>query len=134
MPTRDGPAPYVDIVCCFVPDPELLGLVRAVAVQACDPHPEYADRVRDVTHALVRGLLPFAHQDSRMRCLFRVLDGEVRLQVVVPQPEVSSPKAKARNAAVLDQLDVYVSLYTTRSNANGTDLVCDTVIPRCPTP
>lgn len=123
-------APYVDVEICFRADPRLRAMVRAVAAEAAQPGQAYVNEVWEATDALVCALLVFAQHDSRLRCLFRVLDGELRIRVCLPDATVSAPEVKSRSARVLDRLDVHVNMFTAEGDTNGTELVCETVVPR----
>ena len=124
------PAPYVDVEVTFVADLGLRAMVRAVAAEAAQPGRRYAQLVREATDTLVCALLQLAPTDARLRCVFRVLDGEIRLRASLSDPRVTGPEAKALTARILDRLDVHVSTFTTTGDDQRTELVYETVVPR----
>lgn len=130
MEPRDEPAPYVDVEICFRADPKLRAVVRSVAVEASHADQAYGNAVRLATDTLVCALLACAREDAQLCCLFRTLDGEVRIQASLPDAQTTAPEAKARSAALLDQLDLPVSMFTVGNDANSTELVCETVVSR----
>ena len=123
-----APAPYVDVELLFVADPRLRAMVRSVAVEAADPN--YAQQVRETTDALICALLQLAPNDARLRCLFRVLDGEVRIRASLPDPPVAASAARACTARLLDRLDVYVATFTTTGDDQRAELVYEAVVPQ----
>lgn len=130
MEAERGPAPFADVELSLVPDPNLRALVRSVAVEAADPDPGYTREVRETTDTLVCALLEFTQEHSRLRCLFRVLDGEVRIRISLSKPTAERPEAKSRCARLLDRLDVHATMFTSTSETQGTELVCETLAPR----
>ena len=124
------PAPYADVEVSFAADLGLRAMVRSVAVEVARPDRDYTQEVRETTDALVCALLQLAPKKSRLRCLFRVLDGEVRIRASLSDPPVPAPEAKGRSARVLDRLDVHVSAFTRTGDDQRTELVYEAVVPR----
>jgi hypothetical protein len=125
-----APPPYVDVEVAFLADLNLRAMVRSVAVEAAQADLPYAHQVRETTDLLVCALLQLAPVGARLRCLFRVLDGEVRVRASLRNPPEAAPEDKARAASLLDRVDVHVSTFTAADKDQGTELVYEAVVAR----
>lgn len=130
MEPAGAPAPYADVEVSFAANLDLRAMVRSIAVEVAHSNRDYTQEVRETTDALVCALLQFAPKDSRLRCQFRALDGEVRVRASLSDSPVPAPEAKSRSARLLDRLDVYVSTFTRAGDDQRTELVCEAVVPR----
>lgn len=122
------PAPYADVEVSFAPGLGVRPIVRSIAAEAANAEPTYAQQVRETTDTLVRALLLLAHEDSHLHCLFRVLDGEVRIRTSLSAPP--APVAKGHSVRRISRLDVHVSAYTVARDDKGVELVYEAVVPR----
>jgi hypothetical protein len=122
------PASSADAEICFPADPGLRPVVRAVAGEAAYPARVKAREVREATDTLVCAVLPLAREGSRLRCVFRFLDGELRIRVCLPRATAWGPETKARSTRILERLDTHVDVFTVDSDTNGTELVCETAV------
>jgi hypothetical protein len=122
------PAAGADVEICFRADPGLRPVVRAVAGEAAYPAKAKPHEVREVTDTLVCAVLPIAREGSRLRCVFRFLDGELRIRVCVPNATAWGPETKARSTRILERLDTHVDVFTVRSDVHGAELVCETAV------
>jgi hypothetical protein len=127
---QERPA-YADVELSLPPDPLWRPLVRSVAVEACQADEPYATDVRMVTDTIVCALLALASRHTRqLRCLFRTLDGEVRVQVCLLGTPMTAPQAKARSARLLSRLDMAVNAFTAGNETHGTELVYEVLVSR----
>lgn len=135
VPTRgtaQTSAPYMDIELCFDADRSQVALARSVAAEVAhreDVEPEYVEKVRHVTGTLISALVVLARPNTQMQCLFRVLDGEIRICVSVPGVPDPSAAAKSEHARMLDHLVVAASTFTTPDGSGGVSVVSDAFVP-----
>lgn len=135
VPTRETTrlsSPYVDIELCFDADHSQVSLARSVAAEIAlreGAELTYVEKVRHVVGMLTGALVVMADDDTRVRCLFRVLDGEIRVRAAVESAPFPSPEAKGEHARLLDQLLVSASTFTHPNDANGLTVVSDAFIP-----
>jgi hypothetical protein len=128
---RESLAPYMDIELCFDADQSQLSLVRSVAAEVA--HREGArtsgvETLRHVASMMSAALIALADRDAEVHCLFRVLDGEIRLSVSVEGAARPSPEAKAEHARLLDQLIVSASTFTQPNDSGGFNVVSDAFV------
>lgn len=130
--TTTTSTPYVDIELCFDADLGQVTLARSVAAEIA--HREgaeraYVEKVRHVVGRLTYALLLVAERGADMRCLFRVLEHQIRVSVSVRGSERPTPEAKSEHARTLDQLLVSASTFTRPDDAGGFSVVSDAFIP-----
>lgn len=126
------PAPYTDIELSFDADRSQVSLARSVAAEIAQgegAEPRYVEKVRVVAGSVAAALVLLADDDAQVRCLFRVLESEIRLSFSVRGQERPSPEAKSEHARLLDQLIVSASTITVPNELGGFDVVSDAFIP-----
>jgi hypothetical protein len=129
---QTSPAPYTDVELCFDADPCQLPLARAVAaeVEGCeDVDSDYVDKVRHVVGKLGAAHIALADSDTRVCCLFRILESQVRVRVSIDGSARPSPDAKSEHARLLDELIVSASTFTHPNDSGGFSVVSDAFIP-----
>jgi hypothetical protein len=136
MPTsgvaQTATAPYTDVELCFDADPCQLPLARAVAAEIAECEgvdTDYVEKVRHVVGMLGAAHIALAESDTRVRCLFRILESQVRVRVSVDGSARPSPEAKSEHARLLDQLIVSASTLTHPNDSGGFSIVSDAFIP-----
>jgi serine/threonine-protein kinase RsbW len=136
VPTRGTaqvvPDPYMDVELCFEADPSQLPLARSVAAEVAQREAvdsAYVEKVRHVVGMLAAALIALADRDTKVRCLFRILESEVRVRVSVDGAARPSPEAKSEHARLLDQLLVSASTFTHPNGSGGLSVVSDAFIP-----
>ena len=136
VPTRGtaqiAPDPYMDVELCFDADPTQLPLARSVAAEVAQREAVdsgYVEKVRHVVGMLAAALIAVADPDTQVRCLFRILESEVRVRVSVDGSSRPSPEAKSEHARLLDQLIVSASTFTHANDSGGLSVVTDAFIP-----
>jgi hypothetical protein len=125
-------SPYTDIELCFDADHSQVALARSVAAEVAlheGAEPAYVERVRHVVGMLVCALVVLAHDDTQVRCLFRMLDGEIRVRAAVQSAPFPSAEAKGEHARLLDQLLVSASTFTHPNDEGGFTVVSDAFVP-----
>jgi hypothetical protein len=131
-PRESAHHPYVDIELCFEAGEDELTLVRSVAAEIAKREGvqwAYVERVRSVVGQLTTALLPLAVEHARVRCLFRVLESQIRVTVSVPGCLRPTPEAKSDHARRLDRMTVSTNTRTLRHGADGLTVVADALIP-----
>jgi hypothetical protein len=129
---RSAPHPYVDIELCFEAGEDQLTLVRSVAAEIArreGVQRAYVERVRTVVGQLTTALMALAEGDAQVRCLFRVLESEIRVRVSVPGCPRPTPEAKSQHARVLDRMTVSTSTVTLPHEDGGFMVVSDAFVP-----
>ena len=136
MPTsgvaHPSPAPYTDVELCFDADARQLPLARAVAAEIAECEgvdSDYVEKVRHVVGMLGAAHIALADSDTRVCCLFRILESQVRVRMSVDGLARPSPEAKSEHARLLDQLIVSASTFTHPNDSGGFRVVSDAFIP-----
>jgi len=125
-------SPYTDIELCFDAAQSQVSLARSVAAEIAmreGAELAYVERVRHVVGMLVGALVVLADGDTDVRCLFRMLDGEIRVRASVESAPFPSPEAKGEHARLLDQLLVSASTFTHPHEDGALMVVCDAFVP-----
>jgi len=125
-------APYTDIELCFDAQQSQVALARSVAAEiAAREGAElgYVEKVRHVVGMVIGALVVLAGEDTQVRCLFRTLDGEIRLRASVESAPFPSPEAKGEHARLLDQLLISASTFTHPHESGGFTVVSDAFVP-----
>jgi hypothetical protein len=124
--------PYVDIELCFEAEEDQITLVRSVAAEIAKREGVqrgYVERVRTVVGQLIEALMPLARSHARVRCLFRVLESQIRVRVSVPGCPRPTPEAKSEHARLLDRMAVCSSTVTLPDGDGGFFVVTDAFVP-----
>jgi len=135
VPTRETTrfsSPYVDIELCFDARQRHVSLARSVAAEIAQREGAgiaYVEKVRHVAGMLTGALVVLAEDDTQVHCLFRVLDGQIRVRASVESAAFLSPEAKGEHARLLDQLLVSASTFTHPNDANGFTVISDAFVP-----
>jgi len=135
VPTRETTrlsSPFVDIELCFDARQSQVSLARSVAAEIAQregAEVAYVEKVRHVAGMLAGALVVLAEDDTQVRCLFRVLDGEIRVRASVESGAFPSPEAKGEHARLLDQLLVSASTFTRPNHVNGLTVISDAFVP-----
>lgn len=130
--TAQRSSSYTDIELCFDADQSQVSLARSVAAEVAareGAEAAYVEKVRHVVGMLAGALVVLADDDTQMRLLFRLLDGEVRVRVSVESAPFPSPEAKGEHARLLDQLLVSTSTFTHPHEGGGLMVVSDAFVP-----
>ncbi len=125
-------SPYVDIELCFDAELGQVTLARSVAAEVASregAEPLYVEKVRSVVGRLTTAVVVLGEQGTQVRCLFRVLDHQVRVSISVRGSRRPSPEAKSEHARLIDQLGVSSSTFTRPDDAGGFSVVSDAFIP-----
>ena len=123
--------PYTDIELCFDAEHSQVSLARSVAAEIAlheGAEPAYVEKVRHVVGMLVDALVVLADDDTQVRCLFRMLDGEVRVRAAVESVPFPSAEAQGEHARLLDQLLVSASTFTHPTDGGGFTVVADAFV------
>jgi hypothetical protein len=135
VPTRGATqlsSPYTDIELCFDAQQSQVSLARSVAAEIVareGAEPCYVEKVRHVVGMITGALVVLAHDDTQVQCLFRTLDGEIRVRASVESAPFPSPEAKGEHARLLDQLLVSASTFTHPNESGGFTVVSDAFVP-----
>jgi len=135
VPTRGTvqlSSPFIDIELCFDADQSQVALARSVAAEIAvheGAECAYVEKVRHVVGMLVGALVVLADDDTQVRCLFRMLDGELRVRAAVESAPFPSAEAKGEHARLLDQLLVSASTFTHPHDEGGFTVVSDAFVP-----
>jgi hypothetical protein len=124
--------PYSDIELCFDAEHNQVALARSVAAEIAvreGAECAYVEKVRHVVGMLTCALVVLADDDTQVRCLFRVLEGEIRVRASVESVPFPSPEAKGEHARLLDQMIVSASTFTRPNESGGFTVVSDVYIP-----
>jgi hypothetical protein len=125
-------APYTDIELCFDAQQSQVSLARSIAAEIAareGAQVGYVERVRHVVGMVTGALVALADDGTQVRCLFRMLDGEIRLRASVVSVPSPSPEAKGEHARLLDQLPISASTFTHPNEAGGFTVVSDAFVP-----
>jgi hypothetical protein len=125
-------SPYTDIELCFDAEQSQLSLARSVAAEIAlheGAEVGYVEKVRHVVGMMVGALVVLADDEAQVRCLFRMLDGELRVRAAVESAPFPSPEAKGEHARLLDQLLVSASTFTRPNEEGGFTVVSDVFVP-----
>ena len=125
-------SPYSDIELCFDAEQSQLSLARSVAAEIAlheGGDVGYVEKVRHVVGMVVGALVVLADDEAQVRCLFRMLDGELRVRAAVESTPGPSPEAKAEHARLLDQLFVSASTFTRPNEDGAFTVVSDVFVP-----
>lgn len=125
-------APYTDIELCFDAQQSQVSLARSVAAEIAareGAEVGYVEKVRHVVGMVTGALVALADDDTQVRCLFRMLDGEIRLRASVVSVPCPSPEAKGEHARLLDQLLISASTFTHPNESGGFTVVSDAFVP-----
>lgn len=120
----------VDIEMTFVPDPKLVPVIRAVAARTRAPGAPFDERLSEATHRLITAVLPYASQDTTLRCLFRAFDGQVRVQVRVPEFNNGDARPQETHTDLLQRLATVADTDAVDVDIDGGDLVVEKLVAR----
>jgi hypothetical protein len=124
--------PYVDVELCFDADRGLVPLARSVAAEVAKKEAAglgYVEKVRLVVGTLASALVVIAAERAQVRCLFRVLEAEVRVRVSVPGSARTTQAARSEHSRLLEQVVVPSGTYTMPDEDGGYHVVSDAFIP-----
>jgi serine/threonine-protein kinase RsbW len=130
--TVEALTPYADIELCFDAARSQVPLARSVAAEVAKREGAgcgYVEKVRLVVGTLVSALVLVADERSKVSCLFRVLESEIRVRMSVPRSPAPAPTARSEHARMLDQLVTPASTFTTEDERGGLTVVSDAWIP-----
>jgi hypothetical protein len=123
--------PFVDVELCFTADRGLVAVARSVAAEVAKREGAgrgYVEKVRLVVGTLASAFVLVTDERSTVRCLFRVLDAEIRVRVSAPTG-TATPAAESEHEQLLDQLIVPASTFTMPDQDGGTSVICDACVP-----
>lgn len=115
----------VDVEVTFVPDPKLVPVIRAVAARTRAPDAPFDERLSEVTHRLITAVLPYASQDTILRCLFRALEGQVRVQVRVSEFDIGDARPQEAHTDLLQRLATVADTDAVDVDIDGGDLIVE---------
>lgn len=125
-------SPYRDIELCFRAERGHLALARSVGAEIAQRETsdtEIVERVRLAVGTVVSAHMLLADEHEEVRCLFRVMESQIRVNVSVRGLVTPTPEAKAQHARLLDQVLVSASTITVPDERGGLTVVTDALIP-----